>query len=488
MRRGYNEYTGYIPATPIDWAKLTGGLVSTITGIGKDREAQRQELDKLAEDNAKIIQNTELGKTQTFDELILNGSNQARDKIFEWNRKLKNGEIKPVQYKNLINNLKTSWSTFANTAKSYDQQMAEALKRQEANEKGFVPGSELEITLNQRIAELGNLRNKKTGIDDNNGNFIIGELNNDGLLDPSSIMDLRSVGKPGNVIDNRIDLDAIVDNGTKGWEDWTIELGNKTITDALQNPAIQRARLDLAGGILNNPRAISGVLTGYTEDNYDYYFNQREMLSKIADRVDKQNELNNQLGKDELSGDELKKFIEDQKNKFIFLAQDDQGVYQPNLTNDQVKKAQETVLNKIDSRLERKVELDEPQYRSSGGGGGGGGSRKEEKPISNIASKVYNAIQISGSSPREAEIKLSEASGGEYIFKFESDGLNVYKAGDRGQLEKQNSVPFKGNKYADNLYRYFPVNDQEWINDLNKLRQGGGSSRARSGDPLGLGI
>jgi len=154
------------------------------------------------------------------------------------------------------------------------------------------------------------------------------------------------------------------------------------------------------------------------------------------------------------------------------------------LTNKQIEDAKQTVLDAIDSRLERKVELDEPQYRSSRGGG----SRKEEKPISNIASKVYNAIQISGSSPREAEIKLSEASGGEYIFKFESDGLNVYKSGDRGQLEKQNSVPFKGNKYADNLYRYFPVNDQEWINDLNKLRQGGGSSRARSGDPLGLGI
>ena len=156
------------------------------------------------------------------------------------------------------------------------------------------------------------------------------------------------------------------------------------------------------------------------------------------------------------------------------------------MTNKQIENARQTVLDSIDSRLKRKVELDEPQYRSSGGGGGG--SRKEEKPISNIASKVYSAIQISGSNPREAEIKLSEASGGEYIFKFESDGLNVYKAGDRGQLEKQNSVPFKGNKYADNLYRYFPVNDQEWINDLNKLRQGGGSSRARSGDPLGLGI
>jgi hypothetical protein len=455
MASRYNEYTGFIPASnPIDWAKLTGGLVSTITGIGEEREAQRQALDKLAEDNAKIIQNTELGKTQTFDELILNGSNQARDKIFEWNRKLKNGEIKPAQYKNLINNLKTSWSTFANTAKSYDQQMAEALKRQEANEKGFVPGSELEITLNQRIAELGNLRNKTTGIDDNNGNFIIGELNNDGLLDSSSIMDLRSVGKPGNVIDNRIDLDAIVDNGTKGWELWTIESGNKTTTDA--SPAIQKARLDLAGGILNNPRAISGVLTGYTEDNYDYYFNQKDLDSKLQDRISKENELNKQLGKPALSGNALNSFIESERNKFILLAQDDQGVYQPNLTNDQVKKAQEAVLNRIDSRIGKKVELDEP-YRSSGGSRGGGGGEEEVKQTSGIPERVYSAWDgVESLGAAESERIMSQASGGKYSFKWEQGGLNVYKPNSRGGLDKVNTTPISNPKYLSDYFGYSP--------------------------------
>jgi len=486
MASRYNEYTGYIPATPIDWAKLTGGLVTTIQGIGTERQAEKAALDKLQSDNTKILQNTELGKSQTLNQLILSGSNEGRQSMMEWNRQLKAGQITPLEYKNRINNLMDSWSTFANTAKGYDQQMQEALKRQQ---EGL--GSGLELELNNRIAQLGDLRNKKTQVDPNNGNFVIGQLDENGLFDPSSVMDLRSISQPGNIIDNKVDLSSIVDEKTKGWEDWTIELGNKTITDALQNPAIQRARLDLANGILNNPRAITSVLKDNTDGEYDFYYSEKDLNSKIQDRIVKENELNKQLGKPALSGDYLNEFINYQRDKFILLSQDDQGVYQPNLTNKQIEDARQTVLDSIDSRLERKVELDEPQYRNSGGGGGGGGSRKEEKPISDIASKVYSAIQISGSSPREAEIKLSEASGGEYIFKFESDGLNVYKQVDkRGEkvLEKQNSVPFKGNKYADNLYRYFPVNDQEWINDLDKLRQSGGSSRARSGDPLGLGI
>ena len=76
MASRYNEYTGYIPATPIDWAKLTGGLVTTIQGIGTERQAEKAALDKLQSDNTKILQNTELGKSQTLNQLILSGSNQ----------------------------------------------------------------------------------------------------------------------------------------------------------------------------------------------------------------------------------------------------------------------------------------------------------------------------------------------------------------------------------------------------------------------------
>jgi hypothetical protein len=380
MSNRYNEYTGFIPASnPIDWAKLTGGLVTTIQGIGAAREAEKQLLDKLQYDNSKILQNTELGKSQTLNQLILSGSNQGRESMMEWNRLLKAGQITPLEYKNRINNLMDSWSTFANTAKSYDQQMQEALKRQQ---EGI--GSGLELELNNRLSQLGDLRNKATQVDPNNGNFIIGQLGQDGLFNPSSIMDLRSISQPGNMIDNKVDLSTIVDEKTKGWEDWTIELGNKTITDALQNPAIQRARLDLANGILSNPRATTSILKDNTDGNYDFYYSNDDLNSKLQDRVSKENELNKQLGKPALDGYALDKFIESEKEKFILLAQDDQGVYQPNLTNKQIEDAKQTVLDAIDSRLERKVELDEPD-RGGGGGGGGGGRKSEDKSQENAA-------------------------------------------------------------------------------------------------------
>jgi hypothetical protein len=480
MASRYNEYTGFIPASnPIDWAKLTGGLVKTITGIGESREAERQALDKLQSDNSKILQNTELGKSQTLNQLILSGSNQGRESMMEWNRLLKAGQITPLEYKNRINNLMDSWSTFANTAKGYDQQMQEALKRQQ---EGL--GSGLELELNNRLAQLGDLRNKATQVDPNNGNFIIGQLGQDGLFNPSSIMDLRSISQPGNIIDNKVDLSTIVDEKTKGWESWTIELGAKTVTDALQNPAVQRARLDLANGILNNPRAITSVLKDNTDGNYDFYYSSDDLKTKIQDRIAKENELNKQLGKPALDGYSLDKFIESEQNKFILLAQDDQGVYQPNLTNKQVEDAKQTVLDAIDSRLERKVELDEP-YRGGGGGGGyrGGGGGEEEPTISDVSSRVYDAWANANTlGTGQSERILSEASGGRYKFKWDQGGLNIYTQGERGEDKKLNQTPIKK---IDDLFYYFygsgETNQKKWQQAMQKMRQGGASRVSKKG-------
>ena len=462
MASRYNEYTGFIPASnPIDWAKLTGGLVSTITGIGEEREAQRQALDKLQSDNTKILQNAELGKSQNLNQLILSGSNQGRESMMEWNRQLKAGQITPLEYKNRINNLMDSWSTFANTAKGYDQQMQEALKRQQ---EGL--GSSLELELNNRIAQLGDLKNKATQVDPNNGNFVIGQLDENGLFDSSSIRDLRSISQPGNIIDNKVDLGSIVDEKTKGWESWTIELGAKTVTDALQNPAVQRARLDLANGILNNPRSITGVLTDNTDGNYDFYYSEKDLDIKLQDRVAKENELNKQLGKPALSGDALNKFIESERNKFILLSQDDQGVYQPNLTSKQVEDAKQTVLNAIDARLERKVELDEP-YRSSGGSRGGGGGEEEVKQTSGIPERVYGAWDnVESLGATESQRIMSQASGGQYSFKWEREngvgGVNVYKKNPKGELEKQNLTIITNPKY---LSKYFGYSPDKWTKE-----------------------
>ena len=432
----------------------------------------------------------------------MSGSNDGRQSMMEWNRQLKSGQITPLEYKNRINNLMDSWSTFANTAKTFDQQIVEAMKRQERDpQTGKIIGSKLDEELNLKLAQYGDLRNKKVQIDPNNGNFVIGELDQNGLFDPSSIIDLRALSKPGNMIDNRVDLGSIVDENTKGWEDWTIEMGAKTITDALQNPAIQRARLDLANGVLSNPRSITSILTDNTDAGYDFYYSKDDLDTKLQDRLAKENELNKQLGKPVLSGDALNKFINQEKDKFILLSQDDQGVYQPNLTNKQIDNAKQTVLDAIDARLKRKVELDEPQYY----GGGGGGSKSTDSQnfavaayiasnraldkgdFSNLDNEQYDFKQGSDSGKKYVVVTkraYDEKSGSYYddpkakkIKVYSADGLAQYIKGMDKQKNLTTSI------YNSGKNDFFKLNNYT-LPGTYKI----GQSSGQSNDPLGLGI
>ena len=113
------DYYGYIPpSNTLDWAKLTGGLVDTITGISDERQQQRDELDKINIDNQKVVSSVDSYSNQTLNEFVLSTSVDARAAMSEWYRQLKNREITPAEYKNRNNNLMTNWAALGTSAKN----------------------------------------------------------------------------------------------------------------------------------------------------------------------------------------------------------------------------------------------------------------------------------------------------------------------------------------------------------------------------------
>lgn len=458
MASRYNEYTGYIPASnPIDWGKLTGGLVSTIQEIGASREAEKQALDKLQTDNAKILQNTELGKSQNFNQLILSGSNDGREALMEWNRQLKAGQIKPVEYRNKINNLMDSWSTFANVAKGYDQQMQGVVKQQE---EGTI--SSFSVFNNLELANFGDLKNKQGKVDRNSGAYMIGELGQDGLFLPSSVRDPRELAKPGNIMDNKINLQEIAADGTKDWASWMSEIKAETVSGKLANPAVQKVRVQLAKTICSNDRAMASILADNVGD-YDFYLDKGQLDAKLQQKIDLQNEVNKNLGKGELSGDDLTKFKEDEAKKLIFVSSDDQGVNQPRLTEEQRKAALDASYDAIDATLDKKVTQDEP-IRS---GGGGVAKPKEEKQTSGIPGQVYSAwTNVESLGSAESQRIMNEASGGKHLFKWEREngvgGVNVYTYNSKGELAKENTTIITNPKF---LSKYFGYSPDKWTKE-----------------------
>jgi hypothetical protein len=368
---------------PIDWSSLTADLTERYNVIKEKRQKERESLDALVDTNNKILQETQLGKSPNVNEFILRGTESGRSKMYEWNKLLKSGQLSPSEYKKRMNNLMDNWNQFAITTKTYDERMQEIFKNQQPDENGVIKGSALELERANELAQYQDLKNKTLMIDDESGKVYLGKLK-DGILDPTSVTDVRSLNNFSNIIDNKVQLSSLVDEGTKEWKSFSIEDGVTTVNDIRQNKdAYMKAKSTLINGILSNDNAKASILTDYTNGEYDYYLNNDDFLSRVKKRVETENyarELNN---KPPMTEDELNKFINSQKSKFILLEHDDQGILQPKLTEEQVKVAFDTVDKEIEIRMGKEVTRDEP-YRG-GGGGGGGGRKSEDKSQENAA-------------------------------------------------------------------------------------------------------
>jgi len=146
------------------------------------------------------------------------------------------------------------------------------------------------------------------------GTYMIGELGQDGLFLPSSVRDPRSLAQPGNIMDNKINLQEAAAEGTKDWASWMKELKAETVSGKLANPAVQKVRVQLANTIASNERAMASILSDNVGD-YDFYADQNQFIAKLQQRIDLQNEVNKNLNKPALIGDALDKFKKEQAEK-----------------------------------------------------------------------------------------------------------------------------------------------------------------------------
>ena len=452
-------------AEPVDWNTVIGDLTNRYRTIKKEREGQREALDALVDTNTKILQATQLGKSPNVNEFILRGTESGRGKLNEWNKMLKSGQLSPSDYKNRINNLMDSWNQLAITTKTYDERMQEIFKNQQPDEKGVVKGSALELERANELAQYQDLKNKVWMFDDQTGKGFLAKINADGILDPTSVTDPRALNNFANIIDNKVQLPSLVDAGTEGWKTFKIENGQRTVSDIRQNKdAYAKAKATLINGILSNNSAIASVLTDYTNDEYDYYSSNDDFLSKVQKRIQTENyarELNN---KPSMTQDEIDKFIESQRSKFILLKHDDQGISQPQLTEEQIKAAFDTVDAEVEIRMGKEETMDEP-YR--GGSGGGGGGEDKVKQTSGIPERVYSAWDnVESLGAAESQRIMNEASGGKHLFKWEREngvgGVNVYTYNSKGELAKENTTIITNPKF---LSKYFGYNPDKWTKE-----------------------
>jgi hypothetical protein len=102
---------------------------------------------------------------------------------------------------------------------------------------------------------------------------------------------------------------------------------------------------------------------------------------------------------------------------------DENGVYQPVVTEQMIKEAENFIDRKIEMQVGRTKTEDEDRAQNTSGGPSGPSGESKNTPSTyevNLASKIINAW------PKDVSA-MRKATNNKYYFRWEDDGLAVYK-------------------------------------------------------------
>jgi len=352
------EYLGYQPqqgAGIVEWSKLTGQLNEKIDAAVGVRQGERDAFADIRKTNEEKINEYESGQNQTMNTLVLDGANNIRSMMYEWNKMADNGEMTRADFKSRMNNVQSYWGMLATSAKSFDTRTMEVLKRQQPDPKtGLPPGSGFESWTNKKHSEIADLKNKQIYTNPESGKVYLTTMGENGEV--SEQLDVRQMNNPGNMIDNRIALGAAVTEGTKGWKDWSLfkeGLGGRTLTttDIRKNPQYVNAKNALVRSIMPNDRAAASILVDNGAGNYAFYSSDEEKMAIIKQDLANAQEIADETGMEF----DATEFSREQEKQLILVEKDGTGTWQPSLTETQRKAAK----TRIESEVEVNMGMEE---------------------------------------------------------------------------------------------------------------------------------
>lgn len=466
MALSNKSFQTYVPVDQVDWSKAIGGLYGAITEIGAEREKEKKELEDLMTNSIKDINNQEMLKSQSLNDYIAVGAESGRNTIVQANKQLKAGQITPQQYRSIVNNVNTSWSSMANSMKNFDATNQELLKRQQIDPKTNKPlASEYEVYLSQQHAYLGDLKNQSYMFDPNTGNGYIIKYNPDGTIQKST--NSMMIANPSNVTDDYFDFDAEFVEFTESLGGYTDENGNFIISNPLDNINTKQALTQKVMALTSNDRMIAQVLARYNGANF--YSDETELQSNIEANINQEAESRklfsenpqviariDQLTKSKnltkeqkaelnrlkaetapLTDDEKQKIAEEVRGKMIFSGTGEGNTYQPIITDEQRELARKIIQNQIMGRIpykrvEENTEIqNRPQeVKVTVASQGGGGRGPQEIPATQLATQaLYNeAVALYNQGPAALTQKIVQTTGNpNYEIKLYNGKYALYK-------------------------------------------------------------
>lgn len=479
------EYYGAVPVTGIDWNKTLSPVADQFNAADAARKLRKESYDKMMTDLKGKVNSWETTSNATINDLVLDGADQARNQMLQWNRDLKAGKMKPSEYREKINNLNDSWETLAYSAKTYDQRVQEAMQRQQPGENGEpAPASVIEMYMTQKFADINNTGGKNIVIGQD-GNVYMVDIN-----DPSMPLNVKTLANPGNMVVNRVDVPTAVQNTVKNWDQVTVQQlmsgGATSLTeDPRLNQAYKSAKYDLVSSLVdpNNPMGVASILLDNSDGEYRMYSSDAEKQSFINDAIRKEESVSGKTMSDDEKAAFAKKYEEEKMIRFV---KDPSGNWVPVLTDAHVKAAEKVVDDQIEVQLGFKKTAEPGWKPATGGGGSTGGDDSDKKKRAMAGYKATllawgydpESVRNNPNDPKSWKVVQPNFSGlsKEYQYVKVGNSVYVYEVGD---VDVKTGKP-KKQEMNDQLDRE-PVFIAKSPKDLSQFSFTGG-------DPSGTGL
>ena len=352
------EYSQYQATNPIDWGNITQNILEKLDKVEEGREAKRVELDKQYSDVVSIVDKYQGSKSPTFNQFVMDGANNVRNSLYEQNQLLKRGMITPSEYSRIVSTTRDGWGRLADLTKQYDANYEEGLKR---IEEGKAAGQEL--YQRQMTADLLNLKGKTTFINPKDGRMYIAKVDpaTGKVVGDADLYDVQTINAGLNQNVDKLNVSKEVNAYVEklGSEARMVN-GKYVISQAIRGKFNSKTKPEIIDAITNNPRKAASVLADNTDEKYSFTNNAKE-IQAINSQIDKLS-----AQRESVKSDADKKAIQkeinslsSQRDKTILLVRDENGIFTPKLSEEQMKKAKSIVDDVIESQIDYTVEKPE---------------------------------------------------------------------------------------------------------------------------------
>lgn len=348
------EYFGFqdpgkVSAAPtLDWATVANTVATTLQKDAEDRQKLRDEDRKITNDNLDTLSKADLGADQTMNQQLTNAIYDNKKLQNEWYKQLTSGKMSRQDYASKTQALKNNWGVLNNVVKNKaatDKLLMDAIQSNTQDA--------LTTVMAEKAGTLQNLKNKKLYTDPISGAMVVADVDENGKIIESTMMDINALNNMQVNAAKRVDvpteLKPIADRVAK----FVTDNGIRSLEDATRTGSYQQMRKSAQDFVLSSDRRIADVLVNSSGEGYFITTDPNEAKS----------------------------------NPLAILAKGTGGnfevVLDEKIDADKIKKAQEVVGKALDNQMPFVEEVTLPKPISDGGGGRG----KQEKVPSLIEVK-----------------------------------------------------------------------------------------------------